>query len=650
MNRPILFKIYIQRCAAIVDHQCFTAYPAEGLIQPGNFLYVYFCVRSSGALLSSLAENTSYHPDTSNFEATSSTSEFSAKSRICHKGTQYQLPTKPFIIRYIVAPPNPFIPKGYDPRRANCSISEHLWETALPQAIRTIHLEAHVHTHFSFESFQFDTLFPFDIYSLLETKTPPLSVPVQLTKFSPRLAEAIGCRPAPTYSTVTSLGAHRQIVRLKEINAFVDLEVLPAGLSHRGDNYKTEERCLVCSRKWGEYCERLGRLFVLRKLALHGFYVIQHQRLHLLEKNSNALLKLAETELLQIEECLRSGALPAQHNIYNRLHRMYKCLSIMFSDLTNGCLEYSRMANPDMRIPLSLLLSMEHACTKLRSVLESSVKKKIRNICPMAGIMKYSLYEIFKPKGQKRRKTVSSKVSVARANKTCRDRLCDLNSQQTSSSLSLERFISTIQISFSMLFYPLKVFSHGVYDRAFSPSLVTGVKQGLFFTKRSFLSQNINHFGSSYLESDPDPEALECILSSLKRSKVSCNIQDQATSQVPQREMSTISSLQERAPERGEHRANNNVENFLANRQLRRRGINIMVVVCELLGWDLNEREAPIVDVKILQALQLLSNSLAFLPLLISLLARWSLWITANPYDYYLYGDALGGSTGKKLR
>jgi hypothetical protein len=67
-----------------------------------------------------------------------------------------------------------------------------------------------------------------------------------------------------------------------------------------------------------------------------------------------------------------------------------------------------------------------------------------------------------------------------------------------------------------------------------------------------------------------------------------------------------------------------------------------MVVVCELLGWDLNERDAPIIDTKILRALQLLSNSLPFFPLLISLLARWSLWITPNPYNYYLYGEALG--------
>jgi hypothetical protein len=308
------------------------------------------------------------------------------------------------------------------------------------------------------------------------------------------------------------------------------------------------------------------------------------------------------------------------------------------------------MANPDMRLPLSLLLSMEHTRTKLRSALEASVKKKKRNLYAMAGIMKYWIYGIFKPNGQKRRKTVSSKVSFARANKTGRDTLYNLNSQQKNVLFSLQGFTSTIQISFSILFYPLKVFSHGVYDRVFSPSLVTGINQGLPFTKRSFLSQNINHLGKSCLESDPDPEALECILSSLKRSKVGCNIQCQATSQVPQREMSTISSTQERAPERGDHRDNNNVENFLANRQLRRRGINIMMVVCELLGWDLNERDAPIVDVKILQALQLLSNSLAFLPLLISLLARWSLWITANPYDYYLHGEALGGNTGKKLR
>jgi len=642
MNRPILFKIYIQRCAAIVDHQCFTAYPAEGLIQPGNYIYVYFCVRSSGALLSCLAESINYHPDTSNFTEVSNTSKFRTIPPIDDQGTQYQLPSKPFVIRYLVAPPNPFIPKGYDPRRTNCSISEHLWETALPQSIRTIHLKAHVHTHFSFESFQFDTLFPFDIHSLLETKTPPLSVPVQLTKFSPRLAEAIGCRPAPLCYTATSLGAHRQNLRLKEINAAVDLEVIPAGLSHKGDNYKTEDRCSVCSRKWGEYCERLGRLFVLRRLALHGIALIQRQRLRMLEQNAHALVQLAESELLQNEDSLMSGLLPVQNCVYNRLRRMYNCLNIMFSDLTNCCLEYSCVANCDERLPLSLLLTMEHARIKLRNVLEASVKKKKRNLCPLAGIMMRWIHKLFKPNWQKRRRNVSSKVTLARANKTCREKLCDLSSQQKNSLFYLQRLMSTIQISFSMLFYPLKVFSHGVYDRVFSPSLVTGVEQGPFFFKRPSFSRTMNPLGTRYLESDPDPEAIECILSSLKRSKVCCNNQDQATSHVSPQEMST------RSPRRN-HRANNNVENFIANRQLRRRGINIMVVVCELLGWDLNERDAPIVDTKILIALQFLSNSLAFFPLLISLLARWSLWITPNPYDYYLYGEALGG-TGKKLR
>jgi hypothetical protein len=337
-------------------------------------------------------------------------------------------------------------------------MTEHLWETALPQAIRTIHLKAHVHTHFSFESFQFDTLFPFDIHSLLETKTPPLSVPVQLTKFSPQLAEAIGCRPAPSCNTATSLGAHRQKMRLKEINVAVDLEVIPAGLSHKGDNYKTEDRCSVCSRKWGEYCERLGRLFVLRKLALHGIALSQRQRFRLLEQNAHALVQLAESELLRNEDGLLSGSLPVQIYVYNRLCRMYKCLNIMLSDLINGCLEYSCVANCDERLPLSLLLTMEHARIKLRNVLEASVNKKKRNLCPLAGSLKCWIHKLFKPDWQRRRKNVSSKVTLARANKTCRERLCDLSSQQRNGLFYFQRFMSTIQLSFSLLFYPLRRF------------------------------------------------------------------------------------------------------------------------------------------------------------------------------------------------
>jgi hypothetical protein len=97
----------------------------------------------------------------------------------------------------------------------------------------------------------------------------------------------------------------------------VDLEVIPAGLSHKGDNYKTEDRCSVCSRKWGEYGERLGRLFVLRKLALHGITLSQRQRFRFIEQNAHALVQLAESELLQNEDGLLSGSLPVQNYVYN---------------------------------------------------------------------------------------------------------------------------------------------------------------------------------------------------------------------------------------------------------------------------------------------------------------------------------------------
>jgi hypothetical protein len=58
----------------------------------------------------------------------------------------------------------------------------------------------------------------------------------------------------------------------------------------------------------------------------------------------------------------------------------------MLSNLTNCCLEYSCVANCDEHLPLSLLLTMEHARIKLRNVLEASVKKKTLNLCHLAGI------------------------------------------------------------------------------------------------------------------------------------------------------------------------------------------------------------------------------------------------------------------------
>ncbi len=568
------------------------------------------------------------------------------------ESSPYQLPTKPFIIRYLLAPPIPFIPKGYDPLRATCPISEHLWETARPQGIRTIHLAAYVHSHYKFESFQLETLFPFDIHSLLETKTPPLAVPAELTKFRPRLAEAVGCRPTSSCKIRKSLGALRKIARVQEINASIDLEAVPAGLSHEGDSYKTEDRCIVCSHKWGEYCERLGRLFLLRKLELQGISIIKNKRLCLLEQSAQVLVQLAESELLRNEEALRSCLAPAQPMLFYRYRRTYKCLYILLSDLTTECLGCTFIMKCNQRLPLSLLSALEHSCLNMQKVLEIMTTRKNGYSCPLIKNMQNCVRKLFNLYGKKRRHSAASKVAAARVNTRFmgeRRRLFDLDTQNEKIHPNLRGFGSTIQIALSILFRPMKAFSHGVYDRVFSPTLVTGVKKGSFFTNRSFLSHKLNYLGRIHLESDADPEAMEYISSSLDRKSVNKNHHSQIPDQFPQQEVLNRNLRLERVNERTNNRANNNRENFLANRQLRGRGINLMLVVCELLGWELNERNAPIIDKTILRAAQLLSNSLALSPLLFSLLARWIMWITPNPYDYYLNGDPSVG-TGKKLR
>ncbi len=112
------------------------------------------------------------------------------------------------------------------------------------------------------------------------------------------------------------MGALIKIACVQEINALMDLEAAPAGLSHEGDSYKTEDRCIVCYHKWGEYCELLGRLFLLRKLELQGISIIKNKRICLLEQSAQVLVQLAESELLRNEESLRSCLAPAQPMLF----------------------------------------------------------------------------------------------------------------------------------------------------------------------------------------------------------------------------------------------------------------------------------------------------------------------------------------------
>jgi hypothetical protein len=209
---------------------------------------------------------------------------------------------------------------------------------------------------------------------------------------------------------------------------------------------------------------------------------------------------------------------------------------------------------------------------------------------------------------------------------------------------------STIRIALATLFRPTSVFSFGVYDRVFSPSLVTvPVRPSYFFTHQWFHPLRKDYSSNTFHPSDPDPDAMEFILASSQQSEASKHAHIYTSDNLPQQNIFNRSVAQETANEIRIHHVDNNRENIFVHRQPRaRRGIDLMWFVCEFLGWELDEKNAPIVDTKILRATQRLSNSLACVPMLFSLVARWIMWITPRPHESYLDGDS--GARGKSLR
>lgn len=621
-SRPILFRIYIQRISA-VNHQCFTAYPVEGTIQPGHSIYIYFCVRSAGALLNYIFENRKFFDDLPSGDTS---------GHMFQDDSSQQLPLKPFIIRYMLAPPIPFLPKGYDPRRTNVSISDHLWETVRPTAIRTIHLAAHVHTFYIFESFQMDTLFPFDIHSLVENQTPRPST--EELKRSPPYGEAVGCRPIAPFRS-----GCEQKQKANELNASIDLELAPVGFSHEGDFYKTEKRCIVCAHDWGEYCERLGRLFFLRRLELQGISQIKKQKFHSLEN-----LARVAVQLVQHEDTLLC------HDTF-RFARLYRILCIVLYDFATACIEHIFSLDGNQRLPLSLLSILERSSTNLGDSVETSRRRK-PNFHPPVDKVRCFDRKYFNSVKKRRHINIASQIARFRANKRGMGTSTFYNFRMQCEKLQHTTFklATNILASLSILFYPASIFPYGVYDKVSSPSLVTSpMTRVCFFIPRSFINRMMNDIDRSVTPSDPDPEALEIILPSLKRTVAGAHSKNEISTP-----NSLIREFLNRPIEISNARITPLVDNnrerlFVGQRQpRRRRGVNLVWAVCEFLGWELDERNAPIVDNKILRAAQRLSNILACGPLLFSLVARWIMWITPKPHDSYLDDPSIG--TGKHLR
>ena len=251
--RPISFRIFVQR------PDCFTVFPAEGFLMPGQTCHIVLGVRLLGSLLSEA------------FEALNVQREEVDPFLADVYAHEAHLPYAPFAIRYVFAPVVPCIPPSFTSRggiKPSQSLSrpaftqaatskykdmkDYLWENvATESTVRTLYLSAHVHANYRLEDFQRSTLSPFDIRVRASDKwgsrdPGPLADP--LVYVAPNLLE----KDPIVYESLENLR-------------------LEVELSDAGQTCRTEKQCISCSRDWGARSEELGRAYILQKLLCDSY-------------------------------------------------------------------------------------------------------------------------------------------------------------------------------------------------------------------------------------------------------------------------------------------------------------------------------------------------------------------------------------------
>ena len=223
-KRPLVWRVSIMR------KDCFTVYPSEGHLMPGESQVVTFGVRPLGSLLAHATQQLNAHRE--------GVDPFWANIY----SEEAHLPPAPFLIHYHFATarqersPNSTL----DPAHPQSTPWQRSGKPDQP--VRIMYLSAHVNDQYPLSEFQRHTSVPFPVGC--DKKTIVYCAP-QMREFYPMISE-----------------------RLNRIS----LESLDQ--STQAYSYRTEGPCFSCGITWGARMEELGQAFVHGRLECS----IKHQK------------------------------------------------------------------------------------------------------------------------------------------------------------------------------------------------------------------------------------------------------------------------------------------------------------------------------------------------------------------------------------
>ncbi len=234
-KRPLVWRISIMR------KDCFTVYPSEGYLAPGQSQMVVFGVRPLASLLAHATQQLNAHREgVDAFWANVYTEEA-------------HLPPAPFLIHYHFAterrqqgtgiqgqvPQQDATPNDPNNTVGRMDLATNMQSTPWQrsgkpeQPVRIMYLSAHVNVEYSLDEFRIFTLVPFSVH---DRRTIAHCAP-QLMEFHPALAKI-----------------------LDRLTLEGDNDTVPAHA------YRTEGPCSSCGDTWGSRLEELGQAFVTCRL------------------------------------------------------------------------------------------------------------------------------------------------------------------------------------------------------------------------------------------------------------------------------------------------------------------------------------------------------------------------------------------------
>ena len=252
-NRGIKWRISIQRS------DCFTVFPSEGYLHPGEQKVIVFGVKPFGSVLAHATQQLNVHREgAENFW----------RDLVCTE--EGSLPSTPFWVNYHYASTIPCQRAGSNTHSLFSHQRQQSNDNGLPytdsswvqsdvgkQSTFTFVLKGHVHANYALSEFQRKTLIPYSLPKILSPGAEKL-----MKRYLPKgqqliypLSPVVFCSP--------------------QLMEFYPLEWQRLQNLHfeeqRNDsivasNYRTESGCHECGLTWGSRMEELAQAFVLTKL------------------------------------------------------------------------------------------------------------------------------------------------------------------------------------------------------------------------------------------------------------------------------------------------------------------------------------------------------------------------------------------------